>query len=165
MVAFQITEVKNFMLRLFQKTEFDSFLIREAEVMTMCSIKINGHRNRGFYREEEWEELREKAYPRWEELKPLIFQMIRGSKTPQLLSLVLLLSETEQDRLRQQSGTSLKTEEITGAYLNIKFQEGSLSVVTGVGYQSFVLDKQFERSWDSWVRDFLKEKQIDFNEI
>ncbi len=88
MLALKVLEVKVFMGKLFQKNDFDGFLLSEAEVQTAAGYKINGHRSRSFYTEEEFAKLPEPDFLRWEELKPLVFQMIRGSRTPQQLSVV-----------------------------------------------------------------------------
>ena len=165
MIAFQMKEVKNFMSKLFQKTDFDQFLVREVEVQAACSYKINGHRNQGFYTKEELEELADQAYLRWEEVKFLVFHMIRGAKTPQLLSATFLIRENEIEELLAASGTGIRTEDIAGAYMNLKFQAGELVLITGVGFKTFVQGKEFERSWDQYVRNFLQKKEISFEEL
>ncbi len=59
----------------------------------------------------------------------------------------------------------MKPEEIEGAYLNIRFQAGELRLVTAVGYQTFVADKALEREFDSFIREFLKAKELIFEEM
>lgn len=165
MTVFQIKEVKNFMSRLFQKNDFDQFLVREAEVQSACSYKINGHRNQGFYTKEELEELPDRDYLRWEEIKPQAFQMIRGLKTPLLLTVAFLARREELEAVAAVSGAERIKEEIAGAYMNLKFQTGELVLATGVGFRTFVPGKEFERAWDQHVKELLKEKGIEFDEI
>ena len=153
------------MSRLFQKTDFDQFLVREAEVQAAGGYKVNGHRNQGFYTKEELEELPDREYLRWEEIKPQAFQMIRGSKTPLLLTVTFLAREEELEELVAASGMGQIKEEIAGAYMNLKFQAGELVLATGVGFRTFVLGKEFERAWDLHVKEILKEKGIEFDEI
>ncbi len=49
MVAFQIREVKNFMARLFQREDFDTFAVREGQVQMAAGFSFNGHRNHDFF--------------------------------------------------------------------------------------------------------------------
>lgn len=165
MVAFQIREVKSFMAKLFQKNDFDSFLVREGQIQTAAGYQINGHRSHDFYTKEELSEFSEPDFLTWAELKQLVFAMIRGTKTPQLLSIVLQLPGAQTERVLAASGAGLEIGQISGAYMNIKFQAGELLIVTGVGFNSFVMDKLFEREFDGYVREFLKEHEIVFDEV
>lgn len=165
MVAFKIKEVKNFMANLFQKNVFDQFLVVEAEVQTACSYKISGRRNKGFYSEEEFENLTSQEYLKWEELKLHIFQIIRGNKTPLLLSAVLSADSLLLGSILETSGSNLQKEDIAGAYMNIKYQAGELAIVTGTSLRSFALDKSFAQEWDRYVKRFLNEKEIVFDEL
>lgn len=165
MVAFQIKEVKNFMARLFQKEEFDHFAVREGQVQMAAGFQFNGHRSHDFYTEEELGALSEPDFLLWGELKSLVFAMIRGAKTPLLFTLVLQLPGKKLEEILTASGAKLERKEIAGAYLNLKFQAGELMLVTGVGFCSFVMDKMFEREFDLWVRKFLQEQGIVFDEV
>ncbi len=165
MVAFQIKEVKNFMARLFKQDDFDAFAVKEGQVQTAAGFTINGHRSHDFYTPEELEELSEPDFMLWAELKPLVFALIRGAKTPQMLNIVLQLTKENVQVVLVDSGAKLAVEEIAGAYLNVKFQAGELMVVTGVGFHSFVMDKTFEREFDGWVKKFLVGRGIAFDEM
>lgn len=164
MVAFQIREVKNFMARLFQREDFDTFAVREGQVQMAAGFSFNGHRNHDFYTEEELCSLTEPDFMLWSELKPLVFSVIRGAKTPRQLTLVLQLPKDILGKVLADSGAKLDIKDIAGAYLNIKFQAGELMLVTGVGFCSFVMDKMFEREFDAWVREFLKGHGIMFED-
>ncbi|MBQ9118464.1 MAG: hypothetical protein IJY09_00200 [Lachnospiraceae bacterium] len=165
MVAFQIREVKKFMAKLLGQMDFDDFCVSEAEVFMAAGYKINGHRNKNFYTKEEWEAMTEPEFLRWEEIRPMVFQMIRGNKTPTSLSVVLLLSRAKTESLLQDSGAGLRMEDVTGLYLNLKFTEGALMAVTATGLATFLPDKQLERAWDAWVKEFWKEHEIEFDEV
>ncbi len=165
MIALKILEIKNFMARLFQKNDFDDFLVSEAEVQTAAGYKINGHRNHSFYSEEELKGLKEPDFLSWTELKPLVFQMIRGSKTPQLLSVVFRLTDDTVEQLLADSGAKISRKEISGAYVNLRYQAGELMIVTGTSFCTFVLDKAFEQRLDSYAKEFLREKEIAAEEL
>lgn len=165
MVAFQIREVKKFMAKLFQKEDFDCFAVQEGQIQMAAGFKINGHRSHEFYTEEELAGIPEPDFMLWQELKPLVFAMIKGSRTPQLLNLVLQLPKKDVEAVLADSGAKLDAGQIAGAYINIKFQAGELVLVTGVGFHSFVMDKMFGREFDGWVRKFLVEHEILFDEM
>ncbi len=165
MVAFQIKEVKKFMAKLFQKDDFDHFAVREGQIQTAAGFQVNGHRSHDFYTEDELAELPEPDFMLWQELKPLVFAPIKGTKTPQLLSLVLQLPKNDVQAVLADSGAKLDIGQIAGAYINIKFQAGELMLVTGVGFCSFVMDKMFEREFDQWVKKFLVGHEILFEEV
>ena len=165
MVAFQIREVKKFMAKLLGQNDFDEFCVNEAEIMMAAGYKINGHRNKNFYTKEEWDEMLESEFLRWEEIRPMVFQMIRGSKTPTGMTIVLRLPLRKTEVLLRESGAGLRMEDVTGLYLNLKFSEGALMAVTATGLVTFLPDKQLERAWDAWVKEFLKAKEIEFDEV
>lgn len=165
MLALKVNEVKNFMKLLFQSEVFDAMLVREVQVQTAVGIKINGHRNAGFYSSDELEELQEKEYVTWAELKAIVFQAIRGNKTPQQLNVEFLLSKTTQEKLLTETGAKIRPEEIAGTFLNMKFANGELTAMTGVAFETFVLDKSYEHAADDYMKAFLKKNSIVFEEL
>ena len=91
--------------------------------------------------------------------------MIRGNKTPQLLSVVFRLTDQDIEQLLIDSGAKISRQEISGAYFNIKYQAGELVIITGTSFYTFVLDKAFERMVDSYAKEFLREKEIAAEEL
>ena len=51
-------------------------------------------------------------------------------------------------------------EQITGLYVNIRYEEGQLTCVTGTSVSFFTLDKSLDREWDETVRQFLRGAEI-----
>lgn len=150
--------------KLFGQADFDSFCLNEAEIMMAAGYKINGHRNRNFYTEEEWENVKNQPFLSWQENKALIFQMIRGNKTPLGMVVVLSCPNNLVTEILTASGTTMAESDVTGLYLNFKFIAGELLVVTATGLSAFTLDKSLENYWDNWVKRFLTEHDIDFEE-
>ena len=64
---------------------FDRFAVSEVNLMAACRYEIDGQRNAMFYTEEEKQALPEAEYMLWGELKPYVYQIIKGSKTQILL--------------------------------------------------------------------------------
>ena len=56
MTAFQIEDIRGFTSQLFVKETFDSFLLKEAKVVTYNSFSIDGRIRHGYFTEEELEE-------------------------------------------------------------------------------------------------------------
>ena len=162
MLAFQFDEVKKFMSLLFQNNDFDFFLVKEASVQTAVSFSVNGRRNMAFYDDAEAESLPDQRFITWGELKPQIFQMIRGSKTPHFMALTFLLPQDMANELLVKSGAGIKPEQLSGAYINIRFQAGKLRLVTAVGFETFLQGKAFEHEFDRYITQFLNTGQVSY---
>jgi hypothetical protein len=56
--------------------------------------------------------------------------------------------------------TPFTPQDVTGMFLNLKFQNGNLMLTTGVSYRIFSTDKSLEHEWDRLVEIFLKNHNI-----
>ena len=92
MLAFTINDTKYFMHLLLKSDTFDSFLFRQGEITTFASFSIDGKRNTDFYSSDELESGLS-AYANWEEIRPFVFQTLKGNKLPKSIKLVLSLPE------------------------------------------------------------------------
>lgn len=149
MTALHVTDVKNFMSQLFVGMSFDSFLFVEGDISTAISYHIDGRVNMDFYTEEELEELKVEEYRTWDLTKPIVTQMIKGKKMPVAMKLIL-----------KKAGRGDLT------YLfNIRYENDTLVVVSGISRSSFTFDKSGEKEWDDNVKSFLIKSGIDFEEM
>lgn len=155
MECIEIAEVKKFMSNLLTKDTFDSFLLSEAEITTFNIFKIDGHIQKKFYSSEEYEEIGCPSMSDWRRVRPLVFEIIKGNKTPIRFKIVLKLGEKETKELldRQELGFSL--EDVGGLYLNILYENDKLNCVTGTSMNVFTMDKSLERAWDEQENRFL----------
>lgn len=164
MIALQIPNVKSFMVKLFQQSEFHFFYVTEISIKTLCDFKINGKRNKDFYTLEEQEQKAKYPYILWEELKPFIFQLIKGNKTPLSFHIVFMLSEQNTtDIIQKYQAEASKSDEVN-FYLNIRFEYGKLTLVSGIARKDFTLDKTIDRIWEEEIKSFLKHCEIPFEE-
>ena len=62
-------------------------------------------------------------------------------------------------------GSSYKPSDVTGMYINLKYQNQLLSLTTGIAYNIFSTDKTLENEWDKMVIKFLKQHEIAYEEI
>lgn len=167
MIALQISEIKDFMNKLLCSEVFDNFLLQEASINTNASYHIEGHVNTDFYSKEELEEegLSQLSFMPYGKIRPQCFQLIKGKRTPTFFKFVLLLSPQNLERTLAQVNSPFTSNDITGMFLNIKFQNGCLLLTTGVSYRIFSTDKGLDKEWDQLVRRFLNGHDISFDEL
>ncbi len=166
MISLRIKDTKTFMSQLFIKDTFDNFLLSEADIKTACSYRIDGQVNRTFYTDEEWSSLNEDStkYTAWHSLKPFCFSIIKGNKVPSLLRIVMLLPGSEAARLLSHIETDISPDNINGLFINIRYQDGRADIITGTSLNIFSLDKALDSAFDSYIKSFLSDNGIDFED-
>ncbi len=165
MVALQIQDIKTFMNKLLLLQTFDNFLLIEGSITTYNTFRIDGRLHKDFFTEEELEQrlLSQREFSLWKEVKPFCLELIKGKKTPLNFKFTFQLSKENTARLLTTSGiTSILPENISGLLLNIRYDNGTLSVITATNLNLFTLDKTLEHAWDDMVKRFLKQQEISF---
>ena len=166
MKALKITETKNFMGILLKSDCFEDFLLAEASITTYNTFTIDGHIVPAFYKGDVNTPDEEASYQFscWKDLQELCFQFIRGKRTPVRFHFTLYLKPDKIKALfaseRFNKEHDALPEELDQLVLNIKYQEGILTLITAVSYHSFVMDKSAERLWDQYMIQFLESKKI-----
>ena len=166
MKAFLITEQKEFMNLLLRSEVFDNFLLKEAEIHGSVDFSIDGSLHKDFYTTEELEELHlsELSYQSYRQLRPICYELIRGKHAPSYFKFVLQLSPQNLQNTIQAAGVSISPTDIGAVYFNILFQNSTLLNTTGISYQTFVLDKAFEKEWDRFAGNFLTKNGVVYME-
>ncbi len=162
MLALRIAELKDFTSKLFLGEVFHRFYFVEGTFTTFITQHLDGTLHKDFY---DSDARPEQNYCYWEDIRPQCYAIIRGKRVPLKFHIVFQLSAENTAKLLQQSGLSLKAEDINGLYLNCQFQNGTLTCTTGASLRIFSLDKSLERVWDEMVKKFFKQQQIVFEEI
>jgi len=162
MVSYKIMEVKAFMAKLLASTAFDGFILKEMELDTFTSFKISGQLNEDFFSKDELEARDDTNNVYWSEVKPIAYNMIKGNRTPLSLKVVLQLANKQVQDMADMFAGKLRTEDIGGLFLNIRFEKGELRIITGVAIKTFLLDKTLEHEWDARVSRMLKDYGIAF---
>ena len=167
MIALELTDIKDFMNKLLRSEVFDHFLLQEAVITSSATYTINGQITKGFFTDEELEELHLNGcrFLPFFMLKGNCFDLIKGKKTPSSFRFVFLLSPTNLEKTIAAVGSSYKVSDVTGMYINLKYQNQLLSLTTGIAYNVFSTDKTLEAEWDKMVIKFLKQHEIAFEEI
>lgn len=158
MLSIQIQDVKEFMNHLLRSDLFHPFYLWEASVKTSVHYHIDGRLNHDFFNTDELEALPQSDYISWAEIKPQIFSMIKGNKTPLSMKIILMLSKANTNNLLTKYNLPLSEENINGLFFNIHYDGRNLSCTTGVSYRTFTMDKRlesvFEESMLTWLRHY-----------
>lgn len=167
MIALELTNVKDFMNKLLKSETFDHFLLQEAVIISDATFSINGQITKGFYTEEELaaNHLEGHRILPFSFLRNHCFDLIKGKKTPSSFRFVFLLSPTNMEKTLSAIGSSYKSSDVTGMYINLKYQNQLLSLTTGIAYNVFSTDKSLENEWDKMVTVFLKKNDIAYEEL
>ena len=155
MISLTIKDTKTFMSHLLIKDTFDNMLLSEAAIVTGNTYNINGSINRS--------SLASPSYSQWSKIKPVCFGLIKGNKVPTSLKIIFLLSEGDTSQLAGQ--TDINPEDINGLFINIRYSDSGLTLVTGTSVRTFTLDKSLEHAFDSYVKVFLETSGINYEEI
>lgn len=167
MIALKLTDIKSFMNTLLRSEVFDHFLLQEAVITGNATYTINGQITKDFYSEEELEELQlnNHRFLPFSMLRTNCFDLIKGKKTPSAFRFVFLLSPINQRKTLEAVGSSYTPLDVSGMYINLKYQNQLLTLTTGIAYNIFSTDKTLENEWDKMVMKFLKQHEIAFEEI
>lgn len=162
MIALKIEDRKQFTSGLFIGDLFDSFLVKEASIVTFNAFTIDGRVRKGYYSKEEQDQQNMEEYSLWSAVRPFCFSLIKGKRLPGSFLIVLQLAGQAVKEFVEEYGISTAPERIKGLYLNIRYEEGQIVCVTGTSLDFFSLDKSVEEAWDKKVRTFFREHQIPY---
>ncbi len=162
MIALRIEDQKKLTSELFVGELFDKFLLREATIVTFNTFHVDGRIRHGYFTDQELELGQIEDYSSWASVKPFCFSLIKGKRLPESFQIVLQMPPRAVERFAENGGPGVKAEQIEGLYLNIRYEDGRLSCVTGVSANVFSLDRSLDRAWDDAVVSFFKNGRIPF---
>ena len=161
MIAFSLTNTKEFMSHLLLSDTFDHFSFIEGEIVTFNTFKIDGFIQKEFF--DTGAELPE--YSPWKNVREFCFSVIKGERAPLSFRFIFSLSRNNIRRLISQSAPGLEPDSVQGLYLNIHFDGGRLTCITGTSFKTFTIDKTLEHAWEEMVEKFLRQKHIEFEKM
>lgn len=166
MRSFKIKKLKHFMNQLLLADTFDYFSVSEASVTTFVTFTVDGSLHPDFYDPDTAARLKAagKSQVRWSGIKSWCYSVIRGKRTPVSFRFIFILPEDRTRALCEACGSPVEPENISGLFLNIQYNNASLTVTTGTSLKIFTLDKTLEHAFDDAARDFLLRHDIDFEE-
>lgn len=160
MLAVQISNLKDFMNKLFLKETFDRFLLSEGTLTTFASYHVDGTYHPEFFGEDQ-ESSASRLCP-WSRMRPVFFSLIRGKHTPLNFKIIFQLSAEDTERLLITDDLPFQPEDVFGLYMNIQYDGEKVTVTTGSSLKVFTLDKSLDASWDALTKRFFLRQGIDF---
>ena len=145
MISIKIKNNKKFMGELFAGNNFDIFNISNCVIKTFSVITISGNRN---YKWHEEDKSSFDEYCSWKEVKETVYNIIKGTKTPDLLNIVFLEECVENEN--------------NVGVMNLKYENDEINIVVGYNYATFSMDKSNEKEWEKKVISLLEKNSIDF---
>jgi len=167
LIALQLTDVKTFMNQLLCSELFDRFLLSEASITKDATFTVNGHINPAFYSAEELETegLTGLDILPYSRLRPVCYQLIRGKHTPVSFKFVLTLSPENMKHTLARSDSSFTDNDVKGIFINLAFQNGRLTLTTGISYILFSTDRTLDHEWDGLIKKFLAKNSVSYEEL
>lgn len=160
MIALEVTDIGDFMKKFLIQNVFDQFYLLEGEVATFSTFRIEGGLNDGWYTSDETDILQNRKWSLWSEVKPVAFLLMKGKKLPVSFRFVLQLSDANTEWLLNKYHLEMLKDQLSGLYLNIRYQERKLVCVTGLSYKTFVMNRTLDHLWDDTARQFMKQNGI-----
>ena len=168
MQAWKITDVKEFMNQMLCKEAFDEFLLSEAQIITKATYTIDGHCTDEYYTPEELQERGLLEQPRllsYGEVRNFCLDIIRGKKTPVFFKFVFEATDQKIETLLQQHDMTLSRKDVTALVMNVRFQQGKLTVTSGTALTVFTMDRSLEKEWDMLLEHFFIQLGVDLERI
>lgn len=158
MTALKIINVKEFMNVLLLSKTFDHFLLSEASITTFATLILDGHSCTDFFSpEDEGASLiGNETYVPFSLLRSSCLDFMKGKRTPVSFKFVFLLSKENQLKTLASLHSRFTSEDISGMYLNLKYQDGQMICTTGISYRIFSMDKSLEQAWGDMIMRFFK---------
>ncbi len=151
MYAFVIaeSEMKTFMNKLLRGNAFDEFEIRGVEVHSFAKFEISAALDKDYLPEAERETGR--RFLTWPELKPYIFNIIKGTRRPKHMKFVFSLPAAQVEALHPKAAAY---------FLNLTFDGDGVFGTTASSEKSFTMDKTIDIAWEEYVRKFFAAQGI-----
>lgn len=163
MLALKIPGIKNFMNGMLGGTLFDPFLTVEGNLVTSVTYTIDGHINMDYFPEEDRnEEKHPYAFQPWSDTKVVVYDLIKGSNVPLYMRFMLELKPEKAAEMLKNASPETDFSFVKALILNIKYENGAITITTGTSYSTFVMNHDADIIWDKSIQKYLSGKGIDF---
>ncbi len=164
MLALHIPNVKNFMNGMLVGNLLDPFLMVEGSLVTAISYTFDGHLILDFYPPEERNaESHPYEYQPWNEAKGIVLSLIKGSNTPICMRFMLELMPEKAEEMLKKASPDTDFSQLKALILNIKYENGAITLTTGTSYRTFVMSHDADIVWDKSIQKYLSGKGIEFD--
>lgn len=164
MLALRFPDIRLTTGKLFTGEDFDTFLVSELSLSTLCTFQIDGHIPENYFNAEELEAMPDQHLISWKQLRPLVFQLVKGHRLPEQFKIVFRLAGYNVEKFLKQTGLPYSPADVGGLFLNLRYANQTLSCYTGTSLNVFDLSKNLDHEWDRMVKGFFRQKQIPFEE-
>ncbi len=168
MIALKITDTKKMMQALLFATSFDSFSLQEVSVTKDISLFLEGRLHTDFFSSEDLEtspELAGREFASWGQYRELLASFIKGDKTPLAFKFVLQAPKAYTQKLLSGPDFTADPSLVKSLILTFRYENDTLTCLTGTAFTTFVMDKSLDTLWDSAIRKSLDHMQIGFEEM
>ncbi|MDR1700525.1 MAG: DUF5721 family protein [Lachnoclostridium sp.] len=139
MIAVKIEKRKEFMQAFLSADRFDELYVMNAEIRTLITTKINGLIQNGWLSEEEKKELDDAEFAKWKQIRPIVYDLVKGKKIPSAVIVNLMKIFENGDK----------------GILRVQYINGELEVITAYQTVEFTLNKEAEFEWDEYCAKWL----------
>ena len=143
MLALELNQsaVKSFMGQILRDEIFDVFDVRSVELLVQARITIDGSTEAGF--------------SSWQELRPLVYNIIKASPKPRYLKIIFSLKPEESQTIHPNAAA---------LFLNLVYENDTVTFTTATAQKEFALDKTLDAAWDEWTVNFFAKKSLPVTE-
>ena len=167
MRSYKIEDVKSFMSALLLHDAFDGFDVVEGDIVTFISTHIDGRFHKEYFDTadagDDPENPSAPLYASWKQIQPHVYDMVRGKHTPLKIRLVLRLSDKNSSGFI--SSFSIDPDMLAGLFLNILYENGTVTLTSGISLRIFTTDKSAEHSWDDTAQELLQGAGLPFTSL
>ncbi len=149
MISGNVENKKQFMSLLLKGTAFDRLLVRSVALRTSVLFEIDCTLDKNWFDSDEQESL--EKYASWGDMRPVIFELIKGNRLPGYMKIVLSPSPEAAEKIHKNAAA---------LFINILFESNTLFISTGSSEKVFAMDKAVERTWDEYARRFFRHNGI-----
>ena len=149
MIALHLLETKDFMNKFLTGDLFADFLLLESTITNGITYAIDGRLSKDATEEQKSQS--PDGMIAMHAIRPMLFQMVKGTQTPSYMKFVLALSGSSMMQLLNGISATTATSDIRNLCINITYQNQQLLCTTGVSYSTFCKDKVLENEWDRVV--------------
>lgn len=164
MIACTIKDIKQFMHILLNTETFDKFSLEEGRIVTSYTTQLDGRTISEYYDGDENRPEHLPEFISWQQIRPMIFDLIKGRHTPVSFQFTLHADTGYMNRLIEKNELSVDISTVKCLLVNIRFEHGKLMCITGTAFTTFVMDRSLEKTWDSAFKKSLDTLHINFEE-
>lgn len=182
MIALKILDLRKFMSAFLIRDLFNEYSLIEAQVRTFCTYSIDGRLERAFFETEhaagtvspDTSVAKASAaqdapgsveYVRWNMVKPHVYNLIRGKRTPLSFKFVFFYPPEKLASFLTTAGLRSDAGDVYGLCVNLRYDGAGLVLTTGISRKGFTLDRSVDEVWDAAVRGLLTGQDIGFEAV